>query len=604
MIRVFDSYGREVFISKESWRHQVLPGTLKSHWNDPEQLYSVIAGALNDGFIADVLSAAERLHEIDPDSVRAACVYGIVLTKLGRLEDAEHLLLGHINKHGQNGSVLTNLAKVYSARNQRQKAEETLWHGIELDPNQDNGMGWFVAIQRERGGETAGKEALKRIATLPGSWRAQLWLARDALQARRLDEALDLYRQCLAGVPKPVPPDLLMQMSGDLGNAGHLPELLSLTEPHFDVHAHGLHVGNNLVKAHIDLGQLESARRILDQLYSLNRMDWKQNLSFWDTEIAKARVALTHVDQKQPMQMAMLTIQGPVWLKPDSPSSELFPAKAIPFTRVAFLGSAAEIATNSKRIQHQMSDTAGRLSRALPLFLAEQIELSTQAQVQTLVPWVVSPTPGFVLGGVPWSDADAAGYARQTEPKSDYVVVCYLKTSSEPWVAELRLVRTIDAKCLGTLSGSFPSAKPEEGILALSSKLLSILVKEAEIEQALAPAFYQVPSPPHFAYYLLRLEQLLAVRCGAMKGVPPGFLSGEREIIDGNLQLCLEFPQNVVTRLLLAQTLQALQQVRPEVLSEFKEKVALLQKEKPLPQAAQGIVQGMLNGVFIERPII
>src|SRR6185369_8004214 len=117
-------------------------------------------------------------------------------------------------------------------------------------------------------------EALRRLAELPGSWRAQLWLAREALKSRQLDEALTLYRETLSSAAKPVPGDLLQQMSGDLGNAGHLPELLQLTESHFDCGKHGLQVGNNLIKAHLDLGQLEAARRILDQLYGLKRADW------------------------------------------------------------------------------------------------------------------------------------------------------------------------------------------------------------------------------------------------------------------------------------------------------------------------------------------
>ena len=51
LIQVFDAYGRELFISKEQWRTGVLPGTLKSHWQNADQLYGVIFGALNDGFL-------------------------------------------------------------------------------------------------------------------------------------------------------------------------------------------------------------------------------------------------------------------------------------------------------------------------------------------------------------------------------------------------------------------------------------------------------------------------------------------------------------------------------------------------------------------------
>ncbi len=598
MIKVFDAYGREMFITKEVWRTQVLPGTLKSNWNNAEQLAGVVIGSMNDGFFTDVLAAAEQLCRIDPIPARGACAFGIVLLKLNRLDESEKVFRSFIEKHGEEGSILTNLAKVYSARKDDQKAEEILWHALEVDPNQDNGLGWYWIIQKERNGEEAGLDALRRIAALPGSWRAKLWLARTALQSKQSEQAFAYYRECLADVGTPVPTDMLMQMSGDLGNAGHLPEILQLVEPHFDAKTHGLPVGNNLIKAHLDLGQMDAARRILDQLYALNRMDWKLNLSYWDTELAKARVASAPVDQKTPMQMAMLTIEGPVWLKPTSPAAELFPARTPNTLTVAFLGCSTEVATNSKRIERQMADAPGRMSRALPLFLAEQVEFGSQARVQTLIPWITNDGGGFVLSGVPWQDDDAANYARQGEIKSDYVVTIHLKPNADPWIAEIRLVRTIDAKCLGTLSGSFPFARPEEGIPALAQQLLALLREDAEVEPVSNPPLYQVPGAPHFAYYLLRLEQLLAVRCGSMDGVPAGFLSGEREIIDGNLQQCLNLPQNVPARLLLAQTLLAMKRARPDILPEFKDKLVLLQKEKPLPEPAQGVVQRMFNEVL------
>jgi hypothetical protein len=214
-----------------------------------------------------------------------------------------------------------------------------------------------------------------------------------------------------------------------------------------------------------------------------------------------------------------------------------------------------------------------------------------------LVPWLVEPG-GFVLSGRPWSDDDAANYARLGEIKSDYVVVSHLKTQSEPWIAELRVVHIIDGKCLDVLSSSFPSDKPQLGLLQLARKMIHALAHHAQVTLQTPAPLYQVPADERFPYYLLRLEQLLAVRCSSMDGVSPGFLSNEREIIDGNIQLCLASPQNVVTRLLLVQTLSGLKKVRPEIVPEFKDKVALLQKQHPLQEPAQSVVQRMFNDVL------
>ncbi len=596
-LKAWDAYGRICEIPREEWRTQVLPLNFQQTWNNPDQLAALINNALNDGFIADCLEPARQLCRIDPQATRAINILAFVLLKVEKLDEAEQLLTGAMCQHGRDALFLNNLAKVHFARGKHAEVESTLWDALTLDPNVENTCGWYVALHHERGGEEAASECLRRVAALPGSWRAQLVLARFALKARQLDQALALYREAIARAGKPIPGDLLQQMSGDLGNAGHLPEILQLVAPHFDATAHGLLVGNNLIKAYCDLGQLDDACRILDQLYQQNRGDWKEHLSFWDTELANARIAL-HEAPKELPGVAMLTIAGPVWLKPESPAAELFPAKPSDAPTVALIGSAAEIISNSKRAQHQMADSPGRMSRALPLFLAEQLEFGSNARVQTLIPWVTGEAPAFVFSGAAWEDAAAAACARQTETKSDYVVIVFLKPNSEPWTAELRLVRTIDAKCLGTVTGTLPLAQPEAGIPALARQLLTLLHDQAEVQTTPPPPQYLLPVAPWFGSYLLRLEQLLAVRCSSMDGVPSGFLSGEREIVDGNLQLCLEFPDNWGVRILFAQTLLAMKRARPAVVAEYREKVARLQREKPLSEPAHSVMQRMLNEVL------
>ena len=110
MIKVFDAYGREMFITKEVWRTKVLPGTLKSNWNNAEQLAGIVIGSMNDGFFADVLAAAEQLYRIDPIPARGACAYGIVLMKNNRLDDAEKVFRDHIEKHGEDLPEIRNWA--------------------------------------------------------------------------------------------------------------------------------------------------------------------------------------------------------------------------------------------------------------------------------------------------------------------------------------------------------------------------------------------------------------------------------------------------------------------------------------------------------------
>ncbi|MGA2217991.1 MAG: tetratricopeptide repeat protein, partial [Terracidiphilus sp.] len=598
LIRVFDEFGREMFITKEHWRIKVLPGTLQSNWNNPDQLYGIIIGSLNDGFFADVLDAAKRLYDVDPIAMRGACAYGIVLMKNNRLDDAEAVFLAHIRNHGEEGVVLTNLAKVYAARSETQKADETLWKALTLDPNQDNGLYWYAANFHERFGEAAWLEAIARVAELPGSWRPQLWLARAALDASDIAKALAYYQQSLDRTGNDVPTDLLMQIGGDLGQRGLLKESIGLTEPRFKPAIHGLRVGNNLIKGHLDLGEVEAAQKVLEQLYALQRPDFKKHLSFWDTEIAKAMVAKANSPNVPTPQISMSAVEGPIWLKSSLPESGLFGEKSQAAPFVTFLGSSADAPGKTDREQRQLADAPGRLSRSLPLFLAEQVWFNTNARTQILTPTIEGTARAFVLSGVSWQDEAAARYASWGERKSDFVVVTHLQCAGEQWKAALRIIRTDNHEVLDQFEVTFPMEQPNDAIQQLTQSLLSLLCSSAPVARRESPKLYQVPVDASFPLYLLRLEQLLAIRFAAMDGPQSSFLHGERDIIDGNMQLCVDCPDNIVTRILLARTLLSMRAARPELIKEFKGKIELLQRKKPLPQPAQEILNNLIKEAF------
>lgn len=597
-IGIFDKYGHEMFIKKEEWGKNVLPGVIQSHWNEPAELYDDIIMALNDGFYAKIVDAAKHLFEMDSNYERGACVWGIVLMKNGRLDEAEKVFRDFTGKHGESGVILTNLAKVIGERGGQAESEAILWHALEVDPNLDNGFGWYVAIHREREGEDAARDAMRRVAAIPASWLAQIWLARDALEKKDKAQAMALYGESLSRVGTPTPGDLLMQISGDLGIAGHIPEILQLIEPRFDVKVHGLAVGNNLIKAHVDLGHQEEAERILEQLYAQNRPDWRESLSFWDTEIAKARNANKGAPTKDKLKVGMLEGEGPIWLKQTSPAVKLFHTKSGSCPLVCILSGTVETMPGEQNNGYQLADTRGRLSRAIPLFFAEQVELKSCAKVRTLVPWISEPSGGFALFGRAYTEKDAAELANQGPIQSQYIVTTHLKTQTEPWTAEVRLIQADGEKCLSQHTVSLSSASPTAGVLRLAQELLDALNCEAGIRMHPVPPAYALPEEAGFPYYLLRLEQLLAVRCSNIDGVAPGFLNGARDIIDGNIDLCLQTPQSINVRLLLAQTLLSMKHNRPDILTEFAERVRLLQNEHPLSEEAQGIVQGIIDEAF------
>src|SRR5437868_6628408 len=87
LIKVYDAYGREMYITRDIWRTQVLLNQLQVDSNDPDKLYSLIVSALQDGFQQDVLDASAQLLRIDHDRERSHALRAIVLMKNGKLDE-------------------------------------------------------------------------------------------------------------------------------------------------------------------------------------------------------------------------------------------------------------------------------------------------------------------------------------------------------------------------------------------------------------------------------------------------------------------------------------------------------------------------------------
>lgn len=593
-IKVFDEYGRELFISKGDWRNSVLIPNLEKNKNNPNELYSILYGALEDGFASDIITYAEKLWRVEHNSSRAAVLLGVVYITLDRLDDAEKLFNGYLATHGEDGYILTNLAKIYSRRGDEAKAEATLWHALEVDPNQDNGFGWYVAIYRERGGEAAELDAYRRVAALPGSWRAYIWLGRNSLEKKDLQSAMSFYGEAISSAGHPAPTDLLMQMSGDLGNKGYLEEIIKLVTPLFEPAFHGIMVGNNLIKANCDLGKLDAAYDVLNKLYAQKRPDWKENLQFWDTELAKTRVAK---DSKMPppQSATVFTIEGPLWMRDSSPFASLIPTKKEHAVRIVVFGSTFVPAKELKEPLKELSTSSGRLSRVIPLFFTEKIHLATDAISKAMIPAMANGS--FILFAKPYEDTEIFEIARKCNEVPDFMISVVINEFSEKWNIVLRLLSVSDASCLAEIQGDAIPDNPGPAVTQLAERMITLLIRHTGILAITPPLWYQVPAALVFNDYLLRLEQQLAVFLSQEKKQPDN-LSGEREMLDGILQLAVNNSRNPLVRIVLVRTLYHLNNVRPDIVAEYKDKILLLQKNYPIEGEPGALIDSSIKNIF------
>lgn len=251
-----------------------MPKLLKDAWDDPENLYGAIVMGLQDGFFAEVIEATKRLTVIDPEPSRAYNVLGLTYLKNHMLTEAEQTLNEGISKSEYKAIMTTNLAKVYVEQGNEDKGMRTLWKGIELDPNQDNGLEWFTAIEYEKGGDKQRLEAFHKVGELPNSWRAKLYIARHHLEQTEYEKAKEIYKVIISIAADE--PDAIWVITGDLGQHNRIDDIFELVYPVFSVDKHGINASMNMVQACIQTNRKIEGMKILEDFKKLQRHDFLQ----------------------------------------------------------------------------------------------------------------------------------------------------------------------------------------------------------------------------------------------------------------------------------------------------------------------------------------
>lgn len=278
-IKMFDQNGNEMYVSKKEYRDKVLPTQISEFWNDPNNLYSLIVMSLQDGFFKEMLKPSERLFKIDDNKERCYVIRAIVLLKNDRLDDSKKVLEEYCQYYEPTGTILTNLAKVYNEKGETQESVNLLWRGLNLDPNQDNGLGWWGAIHFDKGGKVEYKKAMEKVATISGSWRAQLFLAKLWLEDKDINNALELYREVLSKASNES--GALLDISGELGKNGLYQDTFDLIVPLYKIDFHDPFIGINLLQTYLEANRYKEGITLLLKLKKLNRYDINKYLDYF-----------------------------------------------------------------------------------------------------------------------------------------------------------------------------------------------------------------------------------------------------------------------------------------------------------------------------------
>ncbi len=550
-ISVYDQHGRKIEVGREAWRKDVLLPNLAANRDRPDTLHGLISDALRDDFAADVLDHARHLADTDPQPRRGALLLGTVLLQLKDFAAARAVFERALGRHGDDAYLLSGLARALAELGDAQGADELIWRALALDPNEEAALGWLAARAEANGGPVAVLAIYARAAMLSGSWRAHLALARAALGRGDTLEAGRLYEEALNRV---IPPheDLLTQMSADLGNRGQSELLVRLTRPHFDAAVHGLVVGSNLLRALIDLGRLAEARKLLEQLQARQRPEWLEQLLGWERKLDDAQK--TFVEAAAPSDFIVLTLEQPVWASEALGFDTVLPRKVEGAPRIHIFCASGEGPPAAAK-------DLGRITRALPMFFAEELYLRSSAKCAFLLPW--RKQGGFIVSAQPWS--------RELLPADpsppELLVFMHIDATRSPWRARVTLAQP-EAGAISFAHNIAPG-NLAQGAVALLEDLATratilLGVQRKEGDPALA-----TPRNSLLPAYLTALEYALVVEMAARRDAGDSLQIEERAIFDHLLDVATKGGRQLRPRMLLMNALENQSRRRPGIVAEY-----------------------------------
>jgi tetratricopeptide (TPR) repeat protein len=552
-ITVYDVHGRPLHVARDTWRREILPGTLRSAWDDPDRLYdAIVEVALREELYRDVDAASRRLAEIDPNVARGHTVRAIVLQNTGRVGEAQAVLQTAL-EHERSGVLLTHLARVQAQRGDRRAAQATLEEAISLDPDQDDGLRWWAARIRGAHGDEAMRAALREVARRPGTSRAQLLLGRDALAAGDHQAARRWFEQALDGARDDE--SVLLEVSGQLGEAGRVEDLFALIAPRYTLARHGPIVGLNLLRAYAAVGNHVGGRELLHELMALQRPDLRERLLEFEGVFDDQRDAEATHELPVVPEVAVLVLDRPPWAVGLHDASWLLPRGPRRGASIAVVPFAVRNAGGGDSARVERATVDGRLARGAALALAEALHFCTDADVRLLLPEVTGQ--GALVTGTPWTASDLEALAEDEQP-------------------DVFVTGVVEAGGLGVVTWRPDDERPLHELRRAGRDGATLLALQDELVDALQEAGAVVARPPAAPYvrppralasaYLEALEQSRAMTVAAQGVVSRERIFGERAMLQTPLELALAWPEVEIPALVF---LGNLVKSRPEVAAEF-----------------------------------
>lgn len=313
-------------------------------------------------------------------------------------------------------------------------------------------MGFFDRLAYRKPAAPAAARPEPEPAAAPGSLAPapdrtaggvlpQLAAARERLEAKDLPGALAVYEQVIAAAGDR--PDVLATISGDLGVNGFIEPIVDLLAPVYDAQKHGPGAGLNLLQAYIALNNAGAAQHLLDLLFALKRPELEERLHGFSTAIsaliavgAEPLVAGGEPPPDVP-KLDLVSISKPIWFYGLEAAPGMLPEKTGRLRRVGFAQLALPGRPDLGETQVRPEDDLGRLTRALPLLLAEQFFFSANYTAITAV--AVLGRRHYALFGAEWTADNVRQFADTAADGLDYAVTGAIARADDGFALTLRV---------------------------------------------------------------------------------------------------------------------------------------------------------------------
>ena len=558
MMNIIDQNGRRIQITMDEWREKVLPIALKNHWDNANLLYNDILKAIQNNFISDVEEAAIHLKEIDTIKERGYNTLAILYLKNKEFNKANELLLEYLANNPKTGTILTNLAKSYYGKDEKEKAMEILWEGLTINPNQNNGLPWYASICKDRDGIDGYIDALRRASEIKGSWLPQFLLARHELNEKNIESAKEFLKIALS--QGHVTQETLLVISGELGAKGYSKELIELVEPVYDFNKNDIRVGLNLLQAYLQNKEIEKGENLLNKLMMLERPDLKNALLKISNKFDKLKIEEKASTPKKDVQINMMVLDNPVWGHGLKTSKWFINNKEVK-GNIAVLPYADETIREKEIKGYQKDNETSMLSRGIPLYVSEMINYYTDYNNKVVMPFVRDFGP--VITNKQYNEAALEDIGNKIN--ADIVITGSVMNAEIGYLIKNTIYNMNDKS-----SKKIEMFIQKENFGNRFNEMIKELRSELGGYDQSNNKFYKLAEDKEVLHYLASLGHSLTQTLIQGKFVDKDLLLGERNILNWYLNMVMAYPENEAIKMMLVSGIEKSKEYGSKVYLEFK----------------------------------